>query len=414
MSLFDVDKWQEIYNALKSNPLRTILTAFGVGWALFILVLMVGGGNALRNSVFHDFKNFHFNSAFVWTRLTDKPYKGFKKGRRFNFKNSDIVALKKGVPEIDLLAPRINASSTTVVRKKNAGSFNVYGDFPDWNKLDPYIMKNGRFINEIDIRSQRKVVAIGEQVVKDLFEKGVKPLEKYIQINGIYFKVIGIFKSQKSGGQAESENKNIHMPFTTLQKVYNYKNVVGWFGITAKKGHEMATVERKIIQFLKYRHNIHPDDKRAIGHVNVEEEFKKIDGLFNGISFIIWFVGIGTLLTGIIGVSNIMFVIVRERTKEIGIKRAIGASPIKIVSLIIWESIVLTFVAGYFGLAMGVLLVELAAMAIRDGGSNFIPSVDIWMAVRSLVIIVISGALAGYFPARRAIKIKPIDALRFE
>lgn len=415
MKFFDSDKWQEIYYALRSNPLRTFLTALSVSLALFMLVLMVGGGNALRHSVFHGFKNFHFNSAFLWTRPTSKPYKGFKKGRRFNFNNADILALKKGVPEIDLLAPRINAwGNNTVVRGKETGAFNILGDFPDWNKLDPYVIKDGRFINDVDILSQRKVVAIGERVVEELFKKEENPIGDYIKINNIYFKVVGVFKSQKPGGQAENENKNIHMPFTTLQKVYNYKNVVGWFGITTKEGYSMASVERKAIQFLKYRHDIHPDDNRAIGHVNVEEEFKKIDGLFNGIDLIIWIVGLGTLLTGIIGVSNIMFVIVRERTKEIGIKRAIGATPIKIVGQIIWEAIILTFLAGFGGLIFGIFIIEMAGSAVANSGSQFIPSVNPGMAISSLIIIVVTGALAGFFPARKAIKVKPIDALRFE
>lgn len=415
MKFFDSDKWQEIYYALRSNPLRTILTALSVGLALFMLVLMLGGGNYLRDSVFHDFKNFHFNSAFIWTRATSKPYKGFKKGRRFNFNNADIMALRKGVPEIDLLAPRINAwGNNTVVRGKETGAFNIYGDFPDWNRLDPYIIKEGRFVNDVDILSQRKVVAIGERVVKELFKKNEKPIGDYIKINGIYFKIVGVLKSQKSSQQAENENKSIHMPFTTLQKVYNYKNVVGWFGITTKKGYDMANVERKTIQFLKYRHDIHPDDNRAIGHVNVEEEFKKIDGLFNGITFIIWFVGIGTLLTGIIGVSNIMFVIVKERTKEIGIKRAIGAAPIKIIAQIIWEAIVLTFLSGFVGLILGILLIESIAFFALQSGASVVPNVDPPAAIISLMIIIIAGSLAGFFPALKAVKIKPIDALRYE
>lgn len=257
-------------------------------------------------------------------------------------------------------------------------------------------------------------MAIGERVVKELFKKNEKPIGDYIKINGIYFKIVGVLKSQKSSQQAENENKSIHMPFTTLQKVYNYKNVVGWFGITTKKGYDMANVERKTIQFLKYRHDIHPDDNRAIGHVNVEEEFKKIDGLFNGITFIIWFVGIGTLLTGIIGVSNIMFVIVKERTKEIGIKRAIGAAPIKIIAQIIWEAIVLTFLSGFVGLILGILLIESIAFFALQSGASVVPNVDPPAAIISLMIIIIAGSLAGFFPALKAVKIKPIDALRYE
>jgi len=421
--MFDIDRWQEILSALKKNKLRTLLTAFGVFWGIFMLIVMLGSGKGLQNGVTSDFGNFSTNSCFMWTQRTSVPYKGFPRNRSFNFNNEDIKALRDNIPEIDLLAPRLQGGGfrggDNVVRGLKSGAFTINGDYPDWNHIDPVTLTSGRFLNENDILGQRKVAVLGNKVVDILFKPGEVPLDQYIRIQGVYFKVIGTFKPANSnvnfGGDKE---QTIFMPFTTLQKTYNYGNVVGWFAITSKTGIPASVVEDKAIALMARRHSVSPNDKEALGHFNMENEYKKMMGLFAGINGLIWLVGIGTLLAGVIGISNIMLVIVKERTKEIGIRRALGARPANIIGQIITESIFLTSVAGYVGLVIGVALLEgINYLLVSSGAESTMfkrPEVDFNVAMIALLILVVSGALAGLIPARRAVSIKPIDALRDE
>ncbi|MCK9206604.1 MAG: ABC transporter permease [Salinivirgaceae bacterium] len=416
--MIDFDKWSEIMQALKKNRLRTFLTAFGVFWGIFMLVIMLGSGNGLHNAVYDNMGDFSTNSCFMWTQTTTMSYKGFSRGRRFNFNNGDTEMLLQNIPEIKALSPRLNGWSNTegnnAIRGDKAGAFSIMGDYPAWNVIDPYEITQGRFINDIDIKENRKVIAIGQKVVESLFLPGENPIGQYIKINGIYFNVVGTFKSKKGGGQAEHEEQNIHMPFTTLQKTYNFGDMVGWYAISANDDVPVDVVETKARAILKSRHKIHPDDERAIGGFNVAKEFRKMNGLFLGINTLIWIVGIGTLLAGVIGVSNIMLVIVKERTKEIGIQRALGAKPIKVISQIISESVFLTSLAGILGLSSGVWLVELINRSLANGGGDMFknPEVDIKVASIALIVLIISGAFAGLLPASRAVSIKPIDAIR--
>jgi len=416
--MIDFDKWSEIMQALKKNRLRTFLTAFGVFWGIFMLVIMLGSGNGLHNAVYDNMGDFSTNSCFMWTQTTTMSYKGFSRGRRFNFNNGDTEMLLQNIPEIKALSPRLNGWTNTegnnAIRGDKAGAFSIMGDYPAWNVIDPYEITQGRFINDIDIKENRKVIAIGQKVVESLFLKGENPIGQYIKINGIYFNVVGTFKSKKGGGQAEHEEQNIHMPFTTLQKTYNFGDMVGWYAISAHDDVPVDIVETKARAILKSRHKIHPDDERAIGGFNVAKEFRKMNGLFLGINTLIWIVGIGTLLAGVIGVSNIMLVIVKERTKEIGIQRALGAKPIKVISQIISESVFLTSLAGILGLSSGVWLVELINRSLANGGGDMFknPEVDIKVASIALIVLIISGAFAGLLPASRAVSIKPIDAIR--
>ncbi len=422
--MFDRDSWQEILHTLKKNRLRTFLTAFGVFWGIFMLIIMLGSGKGLENGVKYDMGNFASNSFFVWAQRTSMPYKGFPRGRFFNFRNDDIQALRDNIPEIEYIAPKIRGWSAgdgtnNTVRKDKTGAFSIMGEYPEWIKIDPMVMLQGRFINEIDIRDNRKVAVIGTRVREVLFEPDEDPIGDYIRIQGVYFRVVGVFSALNSnisfGGEKE---QSIFLPFTTLQKTYNYGDVVGWFSITSDKDYPASYVEEKAMKLLAQRHSIHPDDKEALGHFNLEEEFNQMNGLFDGIAGLIWVVGIGTLLAGVIGISNIMLVIVRERTKEIGIQRALGATPAKIMTQIITESIFLTSVAGYLGLVFGVALIELINyLLIQSGGEGQFfrhPEIDLNVALTALAILVISGALAGLIPATRAIRIRPIDALRDE
>jgi len=420
--MFDTDKWQEIFYSLKQNKLRSFLTAFGVFWGIFMLIVMLGSGNGLQNGVTQGFGDFATNSVFIWTQRTTVEYKGFPKGRFFNYDNDDIIAIQKNIKNIRYLAPRLRAGGfgggDNVIRGLNSGAFQINGDFPDFNNIDPVNIDEGRFINDIDIEQKRKIVVIGTRVKEALFEPDENPMGEYIRIQGVYFKVAGVFSSKKSGEQGDRENQGIYMPFTALQKTYNYGDIVGVFAITADDDVSVSSVEEATIKLLKQRHLIAPEDDQAIGHFNVEERFKQMKGLFMGIDGLIWLVGIGTLLAGVIGVSNIMLVIVKERTKEIGIQRAIGATPFKIMSQVITESVFITAFAGYIGLVIGVGIIELVNFALIKSGtdSNMFrnPEVNFQIAVTALLILVISGAIAGFIPAKRAVSIKPIDALRSE
>ena len=420
--MFDIDKWNEIINTLKKNKSRTFLTAFGVFWGIFMLIIMLGSGAGLQNAIYQNMGDFATNSCFMWTNNTSMDYKGLPRGRHFRFNNSDTEALRRNIPELKSLSPRLQGwggdENNNSIRGKKTGAFTIFGDYPDWNEIDPVEIIKGRFINNIDIKEKRKVIVIGKRVVEVLFEKDEDPMNEYIQINGVYFKVVGVFESKKGGGQAEREEQNIHMPFTTLQKTYNFGNEVGWYAMASFDDIPIDIAETKARNILKKLHSIHPDDDQAIGGFNVYTEFKKMRGLFIGINTLIWIVGIGTLIAGVIGVSNIMLVIVKERTKEIGIMRAIGATPSNVITQIIQESVFLTSIAGYVGLVFGVIIIELINIALIKSGSEGEmfknPEVDFNIAILALIILVISGALAGIIPAKRAVHIKPIEALRGE
>jgi len=422
MRIFDIDKWHEIYYALRKNPLRTFFTAFGVFWGIFMLIIMMGAGEGLYNGASQDLGDMSTNSVFMWTQRTTMPYKGFPRGRFYRFDNEDTRALIDNIPEIKYIAPRLNGGrrggNNNVIRGERTASFNVRGDVPEINKIEPLNITDGRFINQIDIDEIRKVAVIGLSVFQELFEPHEDPVGQYIQIQGVYFKVVGMFQSKKNDQQAEHDNQALYIPFTTLQKVYNYGNVVGWYSMTAHDDVRVEVVETKAKEILRQRHSIHPDDLRAVGSFNLDQEWSKMTNLFTGIRGLVWIVGIGTLLAGVIGVSNIMLIVVKERTKEIGVQRAIGAAPKLIITQIIFESVMLTAVAGYFGLAVGVGLLELINYGLTSSGadSNMFsnPSVDFTKAMWALGILVISGIFAGMIPASRAVSIKPIDALRDE
>jgi putative ABC transport system permease protein len=422
--MFDLDKWQEIFAALRKNKMRTFLTAFGVFWGIFMLIIMLGSGRGLQNAVFEGMKDFATNSIFIWTQPTSEPYAGFPRGRRFNFRNADIEALRNNIPEIEVIAPRLQARGGSnavdnVVRGLKTGSFTVNGDYPEWNLIDPVKMLDGRFLNNLDLSLKRKVAVIGDMVRDILFEEGEDAIGKYIRINGVYFQVVGVFSPLNSNmGFGGDKAQSLYIPFTTLQQTYNYGDVVGWFAMTAKPGISASVIDEKARDLLKRRHRIAPHDKQAINGVNLDEMFKRVTNLFLGIDVLVWIVGIGTLLAGVIGISNIMLIVVKERTKEIGIQRALGATPRKIISQIITESVFLTTIAGYFGLTLAVFLLEMVNKALEASNAEtqaFLnPGVDFNIAVTALIVLILAGAFAGLMPAQRAVNIKPIDALRDE
>lgn len=425
-SIFDPDFWQEIWSSLKKNKLRTVLTAFGVFWGIFMLIVMAGAGQGLQNGAMEGFGNFATNSAFIWSNKTGEPYKGYKRGRIWNLNNEDMEYLQNNVPEIQYLAPRLQgwreSSGDNTIRDDKAGSFYIKGDYPAYRNIDPFTMLQGRFINDIDIHRKRKTCIIGERVLEVMFDKDENPIGEYLKINGVYFKVVGVFKPDTKMNFGGDKRETIFLPFTTLQTTYNYGNVVHFFSVTAKPGHQVAEIEERIIKELKVRHSIAPEDTEAVGHANVEKQFKMMSMLFLGINALTWIVGLGTLMAGVIGVSNIMLVIIKERTHEIGIQRALGATPATVIRQIISESVFLTTMAGYLGLLLGLLLLEAINYALikaaESNPDNEIiiknPEISLGIAVAALIVLVFSGAIAGVLPARRAVKMKTIDALRDE
>ncbi len=418
--MFEKDNWHEIYVVLSKNKIRTALTAFGVFWGIFMLLVMMGAGSGLQHGVMDSFSDRATNSMFLWTQRTTIPYKGFPQGRHFNFNNDDTRAILSNIPEIKYIAPRGQLGGyrggNNVIRGLKSGAFSVNGDVPDFFKINPFKILQGRLINENDIRDLRKVAAIGKRVYDILFEPNEAPIGKAIQINGVYFTVVGVFDNLNSSNGDNEESQTIFIPFSTFQRAFNWGNTVGWYSITSKDDVPVSLIEDKVIKLLAGRHSVSPDDNQAFGHWNMEKEFKKIQGLFSGITALIWIVGLGTLIAGVIGVSNIMLVTVKERTKEFGIKRALGATPYSIILQIIMESILLTSIAGILGLIFGVFTVEGINMLLQgsDGGMFSNPEVELDIALKTIGIMVIAGAFAGFLPANRAVRIRPIDALRAE
>ena len=423
MRLIDIDKWQEIFLTLKKNKLRTFFTAFGVFWGIFMLVIMLGSGKGLKDAAYSGLGKLATNSVFINPARTSISYKGFPKGRIYSFNNTDTKVILERVKEIKYLAPRavgFGSGGNNVVRDEKVGSFQVMGDYPATNLINPMQFIHGRFINQPDIDENRKVASIGYRVYEEMFNEGEDPIGQYLRINGVYFKVVGVFKSYRSSNNGgEFDEQVIYLPLTTTQRTFNLGDVVsGGYAITSQDGVSATVVEEKVKAILRDRHNIHPDDERAFDGFNLEQEFKEFQMLFNGIDGLIWIVGIGTLFAGVIGVSNIMVIVVKERTKEFGIKRAVGATPLKIIVQVVQESVFLTTVAGYVGLSLGVGILELISYAMSQSGADTDmfanPSIDFEKALTALILLVISGVFAGFIPAKRAVSIKPIEALHDE
>ncbi|MFK7903796.1 MAG: ABC transporter permease [Chitinophagales bacterium] len=413
--MFDFDKWQEIIETIRRHKLRTGLTAFGVFWGIFMLVLLLGAGNGLQNGVEYDFRDDAINSIWMRQGKTSIPYKGMKPGRQIQFDQQDFDAINATIEGIEHSTPRNYIRGDYSVVYNNKGfSFNVRCTYPGHRYVENTEVFKGRFLNDKDISDSRKVAAIGQLVAETMYEEGTDPLGTYIQIKGIPFKIIGVFTD--SGGP--NEMKNIYIPWSTANQAFNHKNKVHQMMVTTGDLPIEVTekMTNQIEQLLADRHQFSIEDKQAIHVFNNNERFQSILDLFTGIRALVAFVGFGTLLAGIIGVGNIMLIIVSERTKEIGLRKALGATPNSIISMILMESIFITSIAGYLGLLCGVGLLELMNLAIGPKGVNMFkqPEIDISLALIATIILIVFGGLAGYIPAQKAAAINPIDALREE
>lgn len=421
--MLDRDRWHEILSVLGRNKWRTFLTAFGVFWGIFMLVIMLGSAKGLANGTVASFGASATNSVFMWTQQTSMPYKGFKKGRFFQMTLDDVEAIKENVSSVGIIAPRCQSGgyrgANNVTHGVNVGAFGVYGDVPDYILIDPVEIVEGRFINQRDLDEKTKVCVIGVEVYNRLFTEGEPALGSYIKIQGVNFKVVGLFKSiMDDARRSEEQEKSISVPISTFQQAFNWGNNIGWLSITSAPKVPATKMEKQVQALLKERHSIHPEDERAFGGFNKEEMFNNFRTLNTGISMLSLIVGVLTLLAGAIGVSNIMVVTVKERTREFGIRRAVGATPWAIISQVMMEALTLTLMAGVFGVIGGVWLLEAVNSAMNsfsaEGGFFRNPGVDLGIVITAMLILIFAGLLAGLIPARRAVEVRPVEALRYE
>ena len=418
--IFDKDTWQEIFGSIQKNRTRTIITMIGVLWGIFIYITLAGSSKGLDNGFERAFQSIASNSIFVWAQYTSLPYAGYKSERSIQLRLGDAEILKKRVADIKFIAPRnvagvFGSAGGNIVRGNKTGTYAIYGEFPEYIKIaTSKIYDGGRFINESDILEERKVCVIGERTQQELFEEDEDPIGKFISINKLNFRVVGVHKFVQGGGFGD--DGDIYIPFATFKKIFNTGDKVNFFMIAADENANGLKVEKEIKSTLKQIHDIHPDDERAIGGFNLCEIFKKTMNFANGLTFLSLVVGIATILAGVIGIGNILLISVKERTKEIGIRRALGATPSEVRAQIILESVFLTTLAGVIGIILGSFVlygINAATLDMTDFPYTN-PTVPIPYVLGALSFMIILGTLIGIIPAQRAVSIKPIDALREE
>ncbi|MFN7117860.1 MAG: ABC transporter permease [Saprospiraceae bacterium] len=407
--MFDIDKWQEIFSSIRRHKLRTTLTALGVFWGIFMLVILLGAGNGLQNGVEYQFRDDATNSIFLRRGTTSMAYNGLPKGREIMFDNADFDHLGKEYKEIDHLTGRFYFSGDQTVSYDNKKlSFPVRSVHPDHQYLENTIMIEGRYINQLDIKEFRKSAVIGKIIKRDLFGEAGDAIGKEINIGGIIYKIVGVYEDTGS----EDEMRVIYLPISTAQKVYSGKDDIHHLMFTAGDlpVDKMKELEERVRLDFAARKQFDPKDTRAVFMFNLAEEFQQFQQLFAAIKAFVWFVGIGTLLAGVIGVSNIMLIVVRDRTKEIGIRKALGATPYSIVSMIIQESVFITALAGYLGMLAGTGVIALIGSVESEYFRN--PQVNFGVIATATLVLVISGALAGLIPAVQAARINPVIAMK--
>jgi putative ABC transport system permease protein len=410
-TIFDKDTWQEIYGVLRKNVLRTIITMIGVMWGIFLLVVLLGAAKGVENKFNKEIGDLATNSVFVWGQASGMPFGGFQEGRPMRLKLSDTEVIKEQIEGIEHVVPR-NQNQGAVVRNFLDGNYSVTGDYPLLDEVQKKNLIYGRFINDNDIDLSRKVAVISQDVYEDLFEIEEYPVGEFIAINKINYKVIGVFKRSNMGG---GPREDIHVPFTTFQKIYNQGNNIGWMIITAKPEYDISQVEADVKLLLKNLHDVHPEDSRAFGSFNLGEEFAKVTRFLTGMQFLTIFVGLSTLIAGIFAIGNILLITVKERTQEIGIRRALGAKPWEIKTQIIMESVTLSLLAGILGIIGGGGVLYLLNTLLSGPDSALInSSVNITTILAALFTLVFLGTLIGLIPASKAVKIRPIEALRDE
>ena len=411
----DLDTYKEILDTLTRNKSRSFLTGFGVFWGVFMLVVLMGGGNGMKELLSKNFEGFATNSAIIYVEPTTKAYQGYRKGRQWNMVYKDVERLKAQVPELDVVSPVLSIWNGSAVFGDKKASCSVKGLLPDYVKVETPKLFYGRYLNETDVQQRRKVCVIGKKIYKTLFPGGGDPCGKLIRIDSIYYNIVGVDYNSGNMNVNGRAEESVVMPITLMQQAYNMGDQVHLICVTGKPRVTMSNITQRMREVIARAHTVDPTDEKSITVFNSEVMFGMVDSLFSGVNFLIWLVGIGTLLAGAIGVSNIMMVTVRERTTEIGIRRAIGATPRNILSQIITESIILTGVAGMSGILFSVVILQFLEVAnTTDGILSAHFQVSFWAAVGAVVMLSILGVLAGLAPALRAMSIKPVDAMRDE
>lgn len=419
--LFKLDTWQEIYYALKNNKLRTFLTMIGVAWGMFLYVALLGAAKGMENGFNKVFSGFATNSIFLWSQNTTIPYAGFPKGRQMNLHLQDMDLLKAHIPEIDYISPQnsrgnFGSPGEQMSRNGKTATYTLNGDYPIGNKISEKTLIYGRYLNDADVNQNKNVIVIGEEIYKNFFDhkKNEDPIGKSINVKGIFFNVIGVFRSKRGGGMENDQTAFI--PLSTFTKMYNNGDIVGFFAVVSKPDADVAIVEEKVKDVLKEKYNVSPDDTNAYGSFNLGKEFLKLTGFLSGMQLLTIIVGTLTILAGVIAISNILLITVKERTKEIGIRRALGAKPSEVRNQILLESLVITFSSGILGFLLGIfLLMGLnAATAGQDTFPFYNPTVNYSNVLIAMLVMLTLGLIVGMIPAQRAVKIRPIEALRTE
>lgn len=420
---FDRDHFLELIQILIQRPLRTALSGLGVGWGLFMIIITIGSANGLENGVSQDLGDAAKNSMFMWTQSTSLPYKGFKRGRNVDLNLSDVEYLKANSQTLVAIAPQNELGgwrgSNNVTRGIKTGAFTVFGEYPEQRLIEAKPIVVGRHINNQDIAERRKIAVIGKRVRDILFSTNEDPIGGSIRINGVNFVVVGVFGSLRDGEDAEEDLQSVLIPFSTFNQSFNYGDEVSWLCLLFDENVHADSAASEVMSVLKSRLSIHPQDDRAFGHWTVAEEYEQIQSVFGAIRWVSFVFGGLALLAGIIGIMNIMLITVRERTNELGVRRAMGASPGMIVRQIMGETLFLTSLFGVIGAVLGVATIEgidtlLQSSPSIDGGSFRNPEVSLDIVIKSLVIMVFMGAVAGILPALRAVSIRPVEAIRTE
>jgi putative ABC transport system permease protein len=413
----DIDTWQEVFSTLQKNVLRTVMTAWGIFWGTFMLVMMLGFGNGLEAGVTKNMVGFAANNVYAWGGRTTLPHGGMTPGRRIRLDTSDVEAVER-LDGVEAVAPGIDLGGwrdgNNVTYREKTANLGVKGETPQFAKvaLDrPYL---GRFINETDMLERRKVTVIGESVRRMLFLDDMNPLGEYVTIRGVHFQVVGVIDSEQPADAGDRANSTLMVPFTSFQAAFNSGDKIGGMGVRGRADAEPLALEKSIRELLASRHGAHPDDPQAIGSFNLSKQHARAQNLFRGIRAFVWFVCVATLLAGALGVSNIMLISVKERTREFGVRKALGATPGSIVRLVLREAGVLTLLAGYLGLFAGVMTLELVGRFASGDGPLGAPSIDLGAAVMAMLVLAIGGTVAGVAPARHASRIHPVVALRSE
>lgn len=411
----DTDQWGEIIDSLTRNKARTFLTAFGIFWGVFMLMLLMGGGQGLQQSLGTLFAGFASNSGFVFSDNTSEPYDGFQSNRRWNMDFNDAERLRHSIPEIEVAAPYIIQGNATATYGDKKSNVTVKSFCAESNVIEQVPIKMGRLLNEADNQQHRKVCVIGTRNVEELFGDSISPLGKFIEVHGVQYQIVGVNNKDGNGiNIGGNPLSTMYLPYSTLAQVYNRGTAIDFIGFTVRKGVKVSEIQDHVCNVIRRAHHISPKDTKAVQTFNTEAIFSVVDGLFNGISILVWMIGLGTLIAGAIGVSNIMLVTVKERTSEIGIRRAIGATPRDILVQTMTESIVLTLIAGMSGISFAVLCLAgiEAGTAETMNGANF--QVPFGVAIGAALLLGVLGILAGSGPTIRAMSIKPVDAMREE